>query len=55
MADSVEVVEAHANKDDVETEIQAWLDAHGSITSLDKVVPAYEHRDRVGYAFIYTA
>jgi hypothetical protein len=54
MSDDVDVIEAKANKDAVESAIQTWLDNNSAITSLDHVKTVYEHRDRVGIAMIHT-
>lgn len=53
-SDDVDVVESKANRDAVEQAIQTWLNNNSGATSLDHVVPAYEHRDRVGLAMIHT-
>lgn len=54
MSDDVDVIEAKANRDAVESTIQAWLTNNSTITSLDSVERVYEHRDRVGLAMIHT-
>jgi hypothetical protein len=53
MSDDVDVVEAHANKIDVEAAVQQWLDNNSSAT-LDHVESIYSKRDRVGLAMIHT-
>jgi hypothetical protein len=54
MSDDVDVVEAKADRDAVESAIQTWLNDNSAASSLDHVVPTYEKRDRVGLAMIHT-
>lgn len=49
---SVDIVEAHPNHDDAETNLQNWIDTT-TFTTVHAVVPIYEHRGRIGVAIFY--